>query len=226
VDIAASAWYLAGMREIVPGILTWPWYSARFGYDFNGFFVRRPDGAHVVVDPVEPSDDDLAVLAREGVARIILTNRNHFRAAARVRERTGARVAVHPADAGFVREKGVTVDDTLAAGDHIGPFVVVAVAGKSPGEIALHWPDKRILLVGDACVGAPAGSLSLLPPAVIDAPDELRRSLARVAAELDFDTLLLADGESILKGGRAALQRLVATFDGPAATPTVTPRQP
>ena len=36
----------------------------------------------------------LADLAREGVARIVLTNRNHFRAAAKVRERTGAKVAI------------------------------------------------------------------------------------------------------------------------------------
>jgi glyoxylase-like metal-dependent hydrolase (beta-lactamase superfamily II) len=192
------------MREIVPGILTWPSFSARFGYDFNGFLVRRPDG-NLVVDPVEPTDDDLAAIAREGVARILVTNRNHYRAAARLRERTGARVAVHPADAAFVREKGVIVDDALAHFERIGPFVVIPAAGKSPGEIALHWPDKRILLVGDACVGTPPGGLSLLPPTVIDAPDELRRSLRRIADELDFDTLLVADGESLLHGGRAAL---------------------
>jgi glyoxylase-like metal-dependent hydrolase (beta-lactamase superfamily II) len=213
------------MREILPGILTWPWYSARFGYDFHGFLVRRPDG-NLCIDPVEPTDDDLAALAREGVARIVLTNRNHFRAAARVRERTGARVAVHPADAAFVRDKGVPVDDALAAGERVGPFVVVPAAGKSPGEVALHWPEKRILVVGDACIGNPPGRLSLLPPAVIDAPDELRRSLARIAAEIDFDTLLLADGESILKGARAALQRLCATFDGSAPTPVSMPREP
>ena len=213
------------MREIVPGILTWPSYSARFGYDFNGFLVRRPDG-NLAIDPVEPTDDDLATLTREGVARIILTNRNHYRAAARVREHTGARVAVHPADADFVRAKGVAVDDLLAHFERVGPFVVVPAAGKSPGEIALHWPEKRLLLVGDACVGTPPGGLSLLPPAVIDAPDELRRSLRRIAAELDFDTLLVADGESIVRAGRAALQRLVATFDGAGPTPVAMPRQP
>jgi glyoxylase-like metal-dependent hydrolase (beta-lactamase superfamily II) len=213
------------MRPLVADILTWPWFSSRFGYDFNGFFVRRADG-NLVIDPVEPSDDDLATLVREGVARIILTNRNHYRAAARVREATGARVAVHAADAAFVREKGVVVDDALTAGERVGPFVVVPVPGKSPGEIALHWPDKRILVVGDACVGNSPGRLSLLPPAVIDAPDELRRSLRRLAAELDFDALLLADGECILRGGRAALQALVATFDGSSPTPVSMPKQP
>ena len=218
MDIARYAWYRLVMREIVPGILTWPSFSARFGYDFNGFLVRRSDG-NLVIDPVGPSEDDLAALMREGVARIVLTNRNHYRAAAQVAERTGARVAIHPADAAFVRDKGVTVDDELAHGDRVGPFTVVPAAGKSPGEIALHWPEKRLLVVGDTCVGTPAGGLSLLPPSVIDAPDQLRRSLGRIAAELDFDALLVADGECILHGARAALQRLVATFDGSAPTP-------
>ncbi|MDB4970044.1 MAG: uncharacterized protein JWN44_5733 [Myxococcales bacterium] len=202
------------MRTLVADILTWPSFSERFGYDFNGFFVRRPDG-NLVIDPVEPTPEDLELLVREGVARILITNRNHFRAAARVREATGARVAVHAADAAFVREKGVTVDDALVGGERVGPFVVVPAAGKSPGEVALHWADKRILIVGDACVGNPPGRLGLLPAAVIDAPEELRQSLRRLAAELVFDTLLLADGECILRGGRSALQALVATFDSP-----------
>jgi glyoxylase-like metal-dependent hydrolase (beta-lactamase superfamily II) len=210
------------MREIVPGILTWPWYSERFGYDFNGYLVRRSDG-NVAIDPVEPGDDALAELAREGVSRIVITNRNHYRAAARLAEVTGARVAVHPADAAFVREKGVRVDDELAHGGRVGPFVIVAADGKSPGEVALHWPEKRLLIVGDACVGNPPGRLSLLPDKVMDQPLELRQSLRRIAAEIDFDALLVGDGECILQGARAALQRLVDTFDGSAPTPVSKP---
>ena len=196
------------MREIVPGVLTWTSFSERFGYDFNGHFVRE---GGICIDPVEPTDLELAQIVGDGVARIVLTNRNHFRAAAKLRERTGARVAVHPADAAFVRDKGVTVDDALADGDRVGPFVVVGAPGKSPGEVALHWRERRILVVGDACVGPTPGTLGLLPAKVIDDAAELGRSLARLA-ELDFETLLLGDGHSILDGGRAALRALVATL--------------
>lgn len=196
------------MREIVPGVLTWSRFAERFGYDFNGYLVR--DGG-VCVDPVEPSDLESAEIVAAGVARVVLTNRNHFRAAAKIRERTGARVAVHAADAAFVRDKGVTVDDTIADGDRVGPFVVVGAPGKSPGEVALHWRERRILVVGDACVGPKPGALGLLPASVIDDAAELRRSLARLA-ELDFETLLLGDGHCIVDGGRAALRALVATL--------------
>jgi len=196
------------MREILPGILNWPWFSARHGYDFNGWLVRHPQG-NVCIDPVEMTDDVLEEIAREGAARIVLTNRNHFRACMRVRERTAARVAIHPADAPFVRERGVVVDDDLRPGDRVGPFAVVDAQGKSPGEIALHWPERRVLLVGDACVGNPPGECALLPDKVIDDKRMLIESLRRLA-RLEFDSLLVGDGAPLLQGGRAALERLVA----------------
>ena len=196
------------MREILPGILTWAWFSARHGYDFNGWLVRHPEG-NLCIDPVEMPDDVLEEISAGGVARVLLTNRNHFRASMRVKERTGARIAIHPADAGFARQRGTAVDDELRPGDRVGPFAVVDAHGKSPGEVALHWPERRILLVGDACVGKPPGECALLPDGVIDEKPALIESLRKLA-RLECDSLLVGDGAPVLEGGRAALQRLVA----------------
>lgn len=195
------------MREIVEGIYTWPWFSQRHGYDFNGYLVQLP-GGNLCIDPVEMPEDVLDEIVGLGVARIALTNRNHFRASMKVKERTGAKIAIHPADAAFAREKGTQIDGELRAGEKLGPFEVVAAPGKSPGEVALHWPERKILLVGDACVGKPPGECALLPDAVIDDKPRLVSSLRALAA-LDFDALLLGDGAPILSGGRAALRRLV-----------------
>ena len=207
---ARSGVYGRAMREILPGILTWPWFSARHGYDFNGWLVRHP-GGNVCIDPVEMSDAVLDEIAGEGVGQVLLTNRNHFRASMRVRERTKARIAIHPADAAFAREKGTAVEGELKPGQRVGPFTVVDAHGKSPGEIALHWPERRVLVVGDACVGKPPGECALLPDAVIDDKPALIESLRRLA-KLEFDSLLVGDGAPILQGGRAALERLVATL--------------
>ena len=193
------------MREIVPGVQTWAWLSPRFGYDFNGYYLPEH---RLAIDPVEIPDEVLDQLAARGVERIALTNRNHFRDAAKLSARTGARVAVHAADRGFVESKGVAVAEALEAGGRIGPFVILAAPGKSPGEVALHWPARRLLLIGDACVGPAPGRLGLLPDAVIDDKPRLLESLRELAA-LDVDTLLLGDGHSILSGARAALQALV-----------------
>ncbi len=150
------------MREILAGIFTWPWFSEPHGYNFNGHFIRHVDG-NLCVDPVEPSEEDLAELARQGVARILITNRNHSRAANKIRARTGARTAIHPADAPHARKEGAEVDDELNPGDKVGPFVVIDSPGKSLGEVVLHWPERKILLVGDAVVGDPPGKCKLLP---------------------------------------------------------------
>ena len=198
------------MKEILPGILTWPWFSERHGYDFNGYLIRLP-GGNLAVDPVEMGEATLEELAGEGVQRILLTNRNHFRAAGRLKARTGARVAVHPADASFVRHNGVTVDEDLSHGQKVGPFTVLDAHGKSPGEVALHWPERRLLIVGDACVGKVPGALALLSPKVIDDLPALQETIRRLA-KLDVDVVLVGDGTPILSGGSAALRALAGSF--------------
>ena len=198
------------MREILSGIFTWPWFSEPHGYNFNGHFIRHPDG-NLCIDPVQPIENDLEELAGYGVARILLTNRNHSRAANKVRARTGARTAIHPADAPHARSEGAELDDELQIGEKIGPLTVVGAAGKSPGEVAFHWPERKILIVGDAVVGDPPGRCKLLPEKVVDDPQRLRESVRSLLA-LDFDILLPGDGEPILQSAKDRLRELVNTF--------------
>jgi len=198
------------MQEIVRGIYTWRKFSEPHGYDFNGHLVL--DGAgNICIDPVEPSSLDIGEIARLGVAHIAITNRNHSRSANLVRARTEAPVAIHPADAPHARTQGLEVDEDLAPGQRIGPLRVVAAAGKSPGEVALYWPERRLLIVGDAIIGHPPGKCSLLREKVLDDPATLRRSVASLL-NLDFDTLLVGDGVSLLSGAKARVKELVASF--------------
>jgi len=198
------------MHEFLPGVLTWAWHSEPHGYDFNGTLVRCEEG-NLCIDPVDPSEEVLDRLAKEGVERILVTNRNHTRATSLVRERTGAGVSIHPADAGYAREHGTPIDAELTVGLRVGAFTVVGVPGKSPGEIALHDPGRRLLIVGDAVIGNPPGQLSLLRERVMDDPARLRESVRRLL-ELDFDALLVGDGAPIRAGGRERLRELVASF--------------
>jgi glyoxylase-like metal-dependent hydrolase (beta-lactamase superfamily II) len=198
------------MRELISGVFTWAWHSEPHGYDFNGSFLELADG-NLCIDPVDTPADVLAELARRGVARILLSNRNHVRDANRVRSRTGARMAIHAGDAAYARGQGAEIDDLLEVGERIGPLTVVGVAGKSPGEVAFHWPARRILIVGDAVIGNPAGQCGLLRDKVMDDPAQLRASVRRLL-ELDFDTLLVGDGTPILTGAKQRLRELVDTF--------------
>ncbi len=198
------------MKEIVPGVFTWSWYSERQGYNFNGHLLRHSDG-NICIDPVQPSDTALDDLMRLGVAHIVITNRNHSRAANLVRDRLGAPTAIHPEDAAHARGQGTNIDDNLRVGERMGPLEVIGVAGKSPGEVALLWRERRVLIVGDAVIGNPPGECSLLPEKVMDDPVRLRSSV-RALLNLDFETLLVGDGVSILSGAKDRLRELTSQF--------------
>ncbi|MDN5848192.1 MAG: hypothetical protein L0H63_00945 [Nitrococcus sp.] len=201
------------MREIVEGIHMWSRLAQPQNYNFNGHWVAHP-GGNLVIDPVEPEDEELERLVAMGVAHIVLTNRNHSRAANRVRERTGAQVLMHPADAGHAREQGTQIDGDLAVNQRIGPFQVLDASGKSPGEVALFWPERSLLLVGDAIISDPPGKCRLLPEAKLDDPAALRASVKRLYETVDFDSLLVGDGEPILTGAKARVGYLVVSFSG------------
>ncbi len=198
------------MRDIVSDILTWPWFSEPHGYNFNGHLVRDP-GGNICIDPVEPTADDMDALVREGVAWIILTNRNHSRAANQVRARTGARTVIHADDADHARNQETELDEALEVGGTVGPLEVVDASGKSPGEVALLWRERGVLIVGDAVIGKPPGQCGLLPERVMDDPARLRSNLRKLL-DLDFDILLVGDGESILQNAKARPKALVETF--------------
>jgi glyoxylase-like metal-dependent hydrolase (beta-lactamase superfamily II) len=92
----------------------------------------------------------------------------------------------------------------------------VAVAdAKTPGETALHWPARQLLVLGDAAVGRPAGALSMLPSDKFADLAAARAGVAQLAA-IDPSIILVGDGEDLLAGGTAALRAL---GEGPARAP-------
>jgi glyoxylase-like metal-dependent hydrolase (beta-lactamase superfamily II) len=198
------------MQEILTDIFTWSWFSEPHQYDFNGYLVRHETG-NLCIDPVPPSDGDLAEIGRIGTAKILLTNRNHSRAANVVRSRTGAETLIHPEDAAHARSQGAIIDGELRAGEDVGDLTVVAVPGKSPGEVALYWPERKLLFVGDAVIGNPPGRCGLLREKVMDDPAQLRRSVRKLL-DLEFDALLFGDGTPIIEGAKARLTELVESF--------------
>ena len=120
------------------------------------------------------------------------------------RERFGARIVIHRRDRALI---DCDVDDVYDDGDVLaGALEVVPVRdAKSPGESALWWRERRVLILGDALIGKPPGRLSLLPDEKFAQSDRARAG-ARALAALDANMVLVGDGVSILEGGSAALR--------------------
>jgi len=194
------------VKEIVPDVQTWSVFAPDKGYAFNGYAVNT-EGGTVLIDPPEPAEEGWGALdLLEPFAGIWITNRNHSRAAAAVRERYGVSVWVHAADADRLE---VDADGTVRGDERLpGDVQLIHVPGKSPGEVAFHLPRSRALVIGDVVIGVPAGQLSTYPDKVIEDRAELHRSAARML-DYDFDALLLCDGEPVLSGGKQLLREFV-----------------
>ena len=210
------------MKEILSGIHTWSVVSKEKGFRFNGYAVETPAGT-VLVDPPLPAGgwDDLDALAP--IAGVYVTNRNHSRAAEACAERYSAPVRIHELDAERAEARA---GETVRGGETVGGQVVlVHVPGKSPGEVALHVPGRRALIVGDAVIGVPDGQLSTYPDDKVDDRSQLGRSAARLL-ELDFESLLLCDGAPVITGGREKLRRFVEKELRDGAEPPTAKAQP
>ena len=190
------------MKPILPGIATWSWFSEEKQINFNGHLLDV--GEHrILVDPPPLSDADLSQLRNAGqIDYILLTNRDHERESARYKDALNTRVYVPQSDA---PEMSVTPEKTFVDGELLpgGIWVVHLSHQKSPGESALFLQQGRgILIVGDALLGKPEGSVSMLPAEKYADPAKAREGLRRLL-KYNFDSLLVGDGISILAGAKA-----------------------
>ncbi|MCG3778304.1 MAG: hypothetical protein JW388_1018 [Nitrospira sp.] len=196
------------MKNILPGIWQWSWFSEEKQLNFNGLFLTV--GEHkILVDPPSMTGDASAVVLRNGpVDYIIVTNRDHVREALKYQDEFRCQLYVPEADAPLMDLKPTKTfkDGELLTG---GMWVIQLKDQKSPGESALFIPQQQgVLIVGDALIGKPAGAVSLLPADkyanVAKAQEGLRRLL-----KYNFDSLLLGDGTSILTGAKQVVDQLL-----------------
>ena len=196
------------MKNLLPGIWQWSWFSEEKQVDFNGLFLTV--GEHkILIDPPLMTGEASSVILRNGpIDYIIVTNRDHARESARYQNELRCQLHVPEADAPQMDLKPTNTfkDGELLAG---GIWVIQLNDQKSPGESALFIPlGKGVLIVGDALIGKPAGSVSLLSaekyPDVGKAQEGVRRLL-----KYNFDSLLVGDGASILTGAKQAVEQLL-----------------
>ena len=196
------------MNEIVKGVYIWSVFSEEKKLNFNGYFIptQHPLFGNVVIDPPLVSDLDLAQMETLGsVQQILITNRNHIRWSCELREKFNAEIRMNSADA---QSEDMISDHNFGDGDMLAGFLkaVVIPDNKSPGETALYWEEKKILFLGDALIGKPPGDVSLLPPEKY-ADIEKARAGIQVLDDLNFDSLLMGDGDPIVTGGKKAIER-------------------
>lgn len=144
---------------------------------------------------------------------------DHVRGLAALKAATGAKVAVHEADADFVSGKvrypspggavglafralspafkaaPVEPDVRLKEGDSVGRLEVLHTPGHTPGSIALFDRGSKVLFVGDTARFL-KGKLQGPPRQFTPRMDQAKASIGKLAA-LDFEVMLSGHGEPL-----------------------------
>lgn len=196
------------MKNLFPGIWQWSWFSEEKQLDFNGLFLTV--GEHkLLIDPPPMTGEASSVVLRNGpVDYIIVTNRDHAREAARYQGEFRCQLYMPEADAS---QMDLTPTKTFKDGELLpgGIWVIQLKDQKSPGESALFIQQGNgALIVGDALIGRPAGSISLLPAEKYGDVGKAREGLRRLL-KYNFDSLLVGDGVSVLTGAKQIVERLL-----------------
>lgn len=196
------------MKNVLPGIWQWSWFSEEKQLDFNGHLLGV--GEHrIIVDPPPLASHEIAQIRQGGqVDYILLTNRDHEREAGAYKKEFGCQIFVPEKDAG---EMTVQHDKTYADGELLpgGIWAVHLRDQKSPGECALFLEQgEGTFIVGDALIGKPPGAVSLLPAQKYADILKAREGLQRLL-KYKFEALLVGDGMSILHGAKGVVQQAV-----------------
>jgi len=168
------------------------------------------------------------------LALIVLTHHHadHTGNAAELRRATGARIAVHEADAEYVagrrsmpplgglrgrllgpllslwQAEPADADLLLRDGDRIGGLKCIHTPGHTPGSICLYDPTMRALFSGDTLVTR-KGAVSGPPPSATPDMAGALRSAGRLAS-LDVDVLLPGHGAPIATGASRRIAEFLA----------------
>jgi len=196
------------MKPLLPGIWQWSWFSEEKQLDFNGLFLHV--GEHkIVIDPPPMTAEASTLIRRQGqLDYIIVTNRDHAREASAYQADFRCQLQVPESDA---PQMDLKANRTFKDGELLpgGIWVVHLQNQKSPGESALFLQQgKGILIVGDALIGKPSGSLSLLPAEKYVDAGKAKEGLRRLL-KYNFDAILVGDGASILTGAKQAVEKAV-----------------
>jgi len=195
----------------------------------NSYLLEEFDGSLILVDAGMQADGkkileyiSMTMMRKPSdVKTIILTHCHidHVRGAAALKAATGAKVAVHEADAGFVSGKErypppagtmglifrlmsafvharpVEPDIRLKESDKVGRLTVLHTPGHTPGSISLYDKDGGVLLVGDTARFLNR-RLQGPPPQFTPNMDQAKASIDRLS-KLDFEVMLSGHGEPL-----------------------------
>lgn len=168
----------------------------------------------------------------QDIKTIVITH-NHFDHVgnlSKLKEITGAKVAIHPADADYIRGKTkhmggafmnaiirllqkiyrttpVEPEILLKNGDIIGEYQIIHTPGHSPGSICLYNPENKVIFVGDN-LQYKNGKLQSPGEKLIPEPEKYKESLKKLL-NYDIEVILTGHTAPVTSSGGELLKDFV-----------------
>jgi len=222
--------------EIFPGI-----HELR-GRVVNCYLVLDDDGI-ILIDTGLPGNSSKIIKyvekqlkhSPQDIKTIVITHQHmdHMGSLSKMKDITRAKVAIHPADADYIRGKTnhagpaisnimvkliqliyrtrpVEPDILLEDGDQIGEYQVIHTPGHTPGSICLYNPVNKTIFVGDD-LRHKDGKLQSPGERLLPEPGKYEESMKKL---LNYDIEIIITGHSapVTSGGGKLLRDFVEKF--------------
>lgn len=167
-------------------------------------------GGSYLIDPVPLEKQALEeLIASAPVAGIIVTNSNHYRAAAAFAQQFSAPIFAHIET--FPNDQPSRLSSVADGEEICDALRVIGVEGAAPGEIVLHhMGNGGTLIVGDALINFAPYGFAFLPAKYCSNHKQMRRSLRKLL-NCEAERILFAHGTPILSGASEQLGSLLNT---------------
>jgi glyoxylase-like metal-dependent hydrolase (beta-lactamase superfamily II) len=189
-------------------VFYWSAYDPAMKCDAGTTALRAAHGL-VIVDPIplaEPAWNEL--LAHAPLRAVLLTNGNHARQAAALREKYQVPLVTAPATRKDLGE--LKADVLLLENEFLYGITAIPIPGATPGETAFYCRGAGTVVIGDAVINVdPQKGLELLPDKYCTDPAQNRDSLRKLLA-LDFTSITFAHGTPVTTHAREKWANLLA----------------
>jgi hypothetical protein len=202
------------MNEILPGVWHWTAMHPPIGARVSSYFVQP---AAIVIDPKLPEEGlDAAFADRPRPQQVVLTSGHHLRDSQAFAEAFDIPIRASFAAIEHLGD-GAPPIRPFNEGEEVAPGVhAIQIGVLAPDEGGLHLtgvPGGAVALA-DA-IHHYGDALGFFSDELLGAhPDRVKEGLKeklRALLERDFDAVLFAHGDPLVKDGKAALRRFVSS---------------
>jgi glyoxylase-like metal-dependent hydrolase (beta-lactamase superfamily II) len=163
---------------------------------------EAPDGTTCVIDPMAPEGSFASP------PQVLISVHWHTRHAGEWARRFGATVWAPSGIRAAVAKRAGVEPKTFRPGDEL-PGGIQAFATSRRSEVVFWLPAERMLVPGDAILGAEGGGLRLCPASWVGGEEQLAalRESLRPLLDLPVERVLVSHGEPVTENALAALRR-------------------